>query len=105
MDLFQMHCRAFNLPVPEQEHRFDLSRRWRLDYAFVEQKLGVEIEGGVFTQGRHTRGKGFLGDLEKYNTLTVMGWHLLRFTPAQVKGGLAVRTVTEFFRRRDGREG
>jgi len=47
--------------------------------------IAVEIEGAIWTQGRHTRGKGFLQDMEKYNEATRLGWKVFRFTPNQVK--------------------
>jgi len=59
--------------------------------------LAAEIEGGAWTQGRHTRGKGFIADMEKYNCAVLMGWHILRFTPTQVESGEAALTVKEWF--------
>ena len=64
-----------------KELRFFPTRRWRFDYAIPEVKIAIEVEGGVYTQGRHTRPIGFLGDMEKYNTATSLGWRLLRVTP------------------------
>jgi hypothetical protein len=66
---------------PVQEHRFDGVRRWRFDYAWPVQKVALEVEGGVWTGGRHTRGAGFVADMEKYNAATVQGWRVLRCTP------------------------
>jgi hypothetical protein len=66
--------------IPEREHRFHESRRWRVDFAWPEQKVAVEIEGGVFSGGRHTRGAGFVADCDKYNALAAAGWRLFRFT-------------------------
>jgi hypothetical protein len=43
--------------------------------------IALEVEGGVWTRGRHTRGKGFLGDMEKYNAAALGGWCVLRVTP------------------------
>lgn len=74
-----------NLPEPVKELRFSPPRRWRFDYAWEAGKVALEVEGGVWTGGRHTRGKGFLADMEKYNTATVMGWRVLRVTPDQLK--------------------
>lgn len=68
------------LPVPEKEHRFDKTRRWRFDFAYPKIKLAIEIEGAVWTQGRHTRGIGFIKDCEKYNAATLQGWKVLRYT-------------------------
>jgi hypothetical protein len=70
--------------APVAEHRFCPGRRFRFDYAFVEHKVAIEIEGGIWTQGRHTRGSGFAGDMEKYNIAATMGWRLLRYPPGRV---------------------
>ena len=64
-----------------KEFKFHPVRMWRFDYAIPEHKIALEVEGGVFTQGRHIRPKGFLGDMEKYNTATLMGWRVFRTTP------------------------
>lgn len=90
---FDRQCAAMQLPVPVAEYRFAPPRRWRFDWAFVEQKLAIEQEGGVWTGGRHTRGSGYLGDLEKYNTATLAGWRVLRFTPQQIHNGTALNVL------------
>lgn len=59
------------------EHRFHPTRKWRLDY-FHESGVGIEIEGSIWTSGRHTRGSGFLADIEKYNALSERGILLFR---------------------------
>lgn len=64
-----------------KEHKFHPKRRWRFDYAIPEYKIALEVEGGVWTGGRHIRAQGFLGDMEKYNTATLMGWRVFRTTP------------------------
>ena len=66
-----------------EEFRFHPVRRWRFDFAIPDLKLAIEIEGGSWTQGRHTRGKGYQGDMGKYNTAQLMGWKILRYTPQQ----------------------
>jgi hypothetical protein len=81
---------ACGLPVPECEHRFHPVRRWRFDYAWVAQKVALEVEGGAWTKGRHTRGKGFVGDIEKYNAAVTMGWRVVRCVPDDL---LASRTI------------
>ena len=74
-----------DLPPCQKEWRFHPKRRWRFDYAWPAKKVALEVEGGVWTGGRHTRGKGFLGDVEKYNSATVLGWRVLRCIPNNLK--------------------
>lgn len=74
-------CAAeMGLPAPEFEHRFHSKRRWRLDVAWPEHKVAVEIMGGTWTQGRHTRGGGYEADCEKLNAATLAGWRVLSYT-------------------------
>lgn len=56
-------------------------RKWRFDFAWLQHKLALEVEGGVFSGGRHTRGAGFANDMLKYNTATLLGWRVLRVQP------------------------
>ena len=65
----------------ETEYQFHPKRKWRFDYAIPNYRVAIEVEGGVWTQGRHIRPNGFLNDMEKYNAATVMGWRILRTTP------------------------
>lgn len=52
-----------------------------MDFAWPAYKLALEIEGGVHTGGRHTRGAGFEKDIEKYNEMARLGWRIIRTTP------------------------
>lgn len=64
----------------EREYRFAPPRRWRADFAHVASRVLVEIEGGVWTRGRHVRGDGFRRDCEKYNAAAADGWRVFRLT-------------------------
>lgn len=69
-----------------QEHKFHPTRRWRFDFADVDNKIAVECEGGIWSGGRHTRGAGYAKDAEKYNQATVLGWRILRYcTQKQIR--------------------
>ena len=74
------------LPEPVLEHRFHPVRRWRFDIAWADHMIALEVEGGVWTGGRHTRGSGFMKDMEKYNTAAAMGWIVLRAVPRMLPG-------------------
>src|SRR5690242_6127395 len=79
--LFRAALDVRGLPQPEAEYHFAKPRKWRFDYAFPVQRVAVEVEGGVWIQGRHTRGAGFLADIEKYNESAARGWRVVRCTP------------------------
>lgn len=84
MDLFFRLLKQNKLSLPKTEYKFCKERRWRFDYAFPKQKIAIEQEGGIWAFGRHTRGSGFIKDLEKYNKATLLGWRVLRYTPDQM---------------------
>jgi len=79
--LFPAYCKSANLPEPVEEYEFHDSRKWRFDFAWPVYKIALEVEGGVWSNGRHVRGRGFMGDVDKYNAATLMGWRVLRCTP------------------------
>lgn len=74
------------------EYRFHDRRRWRFDYAFPGLRVALEKEGGVFmgSMGRHTSGKGFTDDCEKYSVAASMGWLVIRATTTQIRKQLFV---------------
>lgn len=77
----------------EQEFKFHPERKWRADFHLIGKKILVEVEGGIWSGGRHTRGKGYIGDMEKYNAATMMGYQVIRFSTDQVKSGHAIQQI------------
>lgn len=63
-----------------KELQFHPDRKWRFDYAFPSRKIAIEIDGAIWTLGRHNRPRGYLNDMEKLNTAASMGWLVLRFS-------------------------
>lgn len=88
---------AAGLPLPTLEYRFALSegRRYRADGAYVDEKLLIEVEGGIWAAdpGRHNRGSGFEEDCRKYNLAALLGWRVLRFSERLIKSGEAVELI------------
>jgi hypothetical protein len=73
-------------PEPLREHYFyEPYRRWRFDFAWPRQLVAVEVEGGIFTQGRHARGSGISEDAIKYNAAAFIGWAVIRLTGPQLR--------------------
>ncbi len=80
-DHFALVLRSHNLQDAfQREYRFHPTRKWRFDFADVKHRIAVEIDGGVWVQGRHTRGSGFVKDAEKLNEAAALGFRILRYT-------------------------
>ena len=83
------------LPLPEPEYEFHASRAFRFDYAWPHVSVALEVDGGVWTGGRHTRGAGFLRDHEKRNAAACYGWRMIYTTPKQLCTMETVNTIRE----------
>jgi len=63
-----------------REYEFHPDRGWRFDFAWQREVVAVELDGGTWMQGRHTRGDGYRNDCEKRNEATLLGWAVFHFT-------------------------
>lgn len=90
---YDRYGELLGLPAAEKEHKFHPARDWAIDRVYRNYLVAVEIEGGVWSGGRHVRGQGFLNDCEKYNAAQLAGWMVLRFSPQQVENGECWETI------------
>jgi very-short-patch-repair endonuclease len=84
----------------EQEYRFAPPRRWRADFVVDHPNVNsgirsvlVEIDGGAFIAGRHSRGTGVEKDAEKQSAAAILGYRVIRVTPAQDNDGRALSWI------------
>ena len=92
------------LPKPIEEYRFCPERKWRADFVWlfnnqlykvdplldkVTRYKGVilEINGAVWTKGKHTYGKQLLDEYEKLNNASLDGWILIQVGNYHMKTG------------------
>jgi len=66
-NLFLSVWESLGGPPLQREVRLIPNRKFRVDFYDPTNRIAYEIEGGVFSGGRHTRGVGFIKDCEKYN--------------------------------------
>lgn len=91
------------LPEPEREYKFHPVRQWRADFAWPNQMLLLEIEGGIWLSTTQEHGKGhahperFEADVQKYNAATLSGWRLLRATAKTIRDGQMLADLQQFF--------
>jgi very-short-patch-repair endonuclease len=77
-----------------EEHRFHDTRKWRLDFAHIEAKVGIEIQGGIWNGGRHGRGYGIAQDNEKSNEAIFCGWVIIKLAGNQITTETLEKIVT-----------
>lgn len=78
-----------------REHRFAPPRRWRFDFAWPEQRIALEIDGGLYVYGAHNRGAAIEAAYEKRNVAETYGWRVLTVSAHQVKDGRALLWVRQ----------
>jgi very-short-patch-repair endonuclease len=86
-----LHLRANGIDFV-REYEFAKPRKYRADF-FIQPSLLIEVEGGIWNDGAHTRGKHFESDADKYNLATIKGYSLLRYSTAMVERGDAIRDI------------
>jgi hypothetical protein len=78
------YFRQQGIPVPVFEYHFHPARKWRLDIAWPDHRVCLEVQGGIWSAGRHNRGAAMLAEWEKCNTLAGMGWRVLYCQPTDL---------------------
>ena len=86
----ELHLKAHGIRF-EREVYLAPGRRFKTDFLVAD--LAIEIDGGIWTGGRHSRGYGIIGDCEKMNILTLQGYRHLRFTTQMVERGDAINVI------------
>lgn len=66
--------RRNGLPEPTLQHVFHPVRMWRFDFAWLQQKVAIEVQG--FGEG-HNSFEGMKNDYEKHNAALVLGWRTI----------------------------
>ena len=94
-DTLLAQIRALRLPEPIREYRPWTDRKFRIDLAYVDRKIFIEVDGGEWANGRHSRGAGMQTDCIKWNRLTLEGWSGYRFTGSMVRSGAALALLEQ----------
>lgn len=66
-----------------EEHHFHPTRNYSSDYANLDSKTSIELEGGTnsrYKKSRHITPQGFKGDREKYLAAMSLGWVVISLT-------------------------
>ena len=90
---FLLYWQSLGGPELKREFRFHVERKWRADFAHLESRTLIEVEGGIYIQGRHNRPQGFAADAEKYLEAALDGWRVLRLTELQITAPMIERII------------
>lgn len=85
--LFVEFCKQNGIPAPELQHKFAApDRQWRFDFSWGGNlgMVAIEVQGGIFVRGAHSRGPQQLKDMEKMNAAQLRGWRVFQVTPDQL---------------------
>ena len=78
------YFREMGLPAPEFELMYIPGRKFRLDVAWPDARVGIECQGGIWIRGAHGRGSGIKRDMEKNNLGILAGWRVLQVPPEKL---------------------
>lgn len=93
--MFDAACDARGLPRPIHEYEFHRGRKWRFDFCWPDWDIALEVQGGLFVQGRHNQGAAMLQEHEKLNAAALDGWFVLYTTPKDVESGKVFELLGE----------
>lgn len=66
--------------IATPEVKFHPDRKWRFDFTF-DNRVALEVQGGLFSGGRHSRGAALMKEHEKLNAAACLGWRVLFCIP------------------------
>jgi very-short-patch-repair endonuclease len=93
-EMLALHLRAHEIDFV-REYEFAPPRRYRADFYIMSLRLLIEVEGGNWSGGRHTRPGGYETDCAKYNLAAKLGYRLVRYTTRMVERGDAINDILE----------
>lgn len=110
--------KAHGIPAPLTEHKFaehirykdkagaNRTRGWRFDYAWSLErkwvfgippgsipKVALEVQGGCFAGGRHSRGGALRQEHHKLNTAAELGWRVIYCFPETLLTTATANTI------------
>lgn len=83
------------------EYQWNPKTKQRADFLVFGrgfQSLLVEVDGGLYINGGHTRGAARERDYERDAEAMMLGFKVLRVSPRQVKQGKAIQWITSLLK-------
>ena len=90
---FELLLRAEGIGEFVREYPAIAGRRFRFDFAWPDDRVLLEIQGGTWVKSGHTTGQGIRRDCEKSNLAQLQDWTCLHFTAGMIDDGTAMKHV------------
>jgi len=91
---------AIGMPEPVREYRFAPPRKFRADFAYPEQKILIEVQGGIYVKGGHSTGVGLERDYEKLNLAQLNGFKIFLFSRKMIESGEAISILEKCLKKK-----
>lgn len=75
------------------QYKFHPVRKWLFDFAWPNRKLALEVNGGTYVHGAHSRGAQQRKDMEKWSEAALLGWRIIHVDTVDVKHKVHVDRV------------
>ena len=94
-DLLYAQLKSSGTPLPVRQYEFAkcIGRKFRADAAWLDERLVVEINGGIWRNGRHNTGIGYENDMERNALAVGLGFRVMQFSPRHVRSGWALQMI------------
>lgn len=105
-DLFAFHLTTHGLGARFEREMViaELGRKWRWDFCDLKNKVCIEVQGGIWAQGKtgHSSGAGINKDHEKYNFAQAMGYKVFQITSDTIRDMSAIEFIQKYYQERIG---
>lgn len=83
------------LPLGQTQYPVVVGRQFKFDRAWPNQRVAVEVQGGLWVAGAHSRGSGVERDCIKLSIAAAVGWRVLPISKAMIESGEAIALIRQ----------
>ena len=84
------------LPLGETQYPAVVGRQFKFDRAWpAPHMVAVEVQGGLWVAGAHSRGSGVERDCLKLSMAAAVGWRVLPISKAMIESGEAIALIRQ----------
>ena len=77
----------------QRNYRFAVKKRYELDFAWTMQRVAIEVQGGLHSNGAHVRPAGYTRDCKKMRLAQLMDWKIFYCTAGDIRDNSIIEDV------------